>query len=442
MRIACVHIPQYALQCATRFNPSLRHTAAVVVGTPAPTIAGPQHAPLVVACSRAAWHLGVRLGMTATVARSIAPSASFVGVEPALERETGRAVAEALLGLSPTVDLGSRTGAGRAHLAMYAEIPATVRGASFAHRALERLEVLGISCRIGIADDRFTAWVAASHGGVAQGTMGASVREVTVVPRGSSAAFLAPLPLTLLQISLEVQQMLEALGVQTLGEFAALPSPSIAPRPQVYEADYQALARGESGTHLRAYAPQAAICEDIVVGAGNVLDIADGISAPTAVSSVARRIALRLEGRGSIATRIRVTASTQTHARQIDVELDEPTNAADQLARAMTPIAAETTAPWRLRVVVEGERSGSSIARAVPLVPTGAKNDEFHAGPGSAGAESTVHPLALVLSTSGALLSLSRPKARGHRRTRRSKQRRLFVRPASAQSQLFGAGDG
>lgn len=438
MRIACIHIPQYALQCATRFEPSLRHAAAVVVGTPTPEVAGPQHAPLVTACSRAAWHLGVRLGMTATMARSIAPSASFVGLEPALERETQRAVAEALMGLTPMVDLGSRTGPGRAHLAMYAEIPANMRGASFGNRALERLEVLGISCRIGIADDRFTAWVAASHGGATHAGMGTRIRDVTVVPRGSSAAFLAPLPLTLLQISLEVQQMLEALGVQTLGQFADLPSPSIAPRPQVYEADYQALARGESGTRLRPYTPQGVICEDIVVAAGNVLDLADGISAPTAVSSVARRIALRLEGRGSVATHIRVVASTQTDTRELDVELD-PTNAADQLARAITPTAAQATAPWRLRVVVVGERSALSIATAVPV--TDRKSDEFHAGPASAAAESTVHPLALVLSTSGALFSLSSPKARAHRRTRRSKQRRMLVRPASAQSQLFGAGD-
>src|SRR5690606_895849 len=102
-------------------------------------------------------------------------------------------------------------------------------------------------------------------------------------------------PLSLLAIPTEVQHMLEALGVRTLGEFAALPAPSIA-RP--LEADYQALARGESGAHLRPYAPEAPIREDVVVSAGNVLERDGQLGGPAAIALVARRIALRLAGRG------------------------------------------------------------------------------------------------------------------------------------------------
>lgn len=439
MRIACIHIPQYALQCVTRFDPSLRRTAAVVVGSPTPQIAGLQHAPIVIACSRAAWHLGVRLGMTATVARSIAPSASIVGAEPALEHETARAVADAMLGLSSNVELGSRVGAGRAHLAMYVEVPANMRGASFGNRALERLDVLGVTCRIGIADDRFTAWVAASHGGFSQSRTGNRPGDVVVVPRGGAAAFLAPLPLTLLQISTEVQHMLEALGVRTLGEFAALPSPSIAPRPQVFAADYQALARGESGTSLHPYIPRGVACEDIVVGSGNVLDIADSLSGPTAVAHLARRIALRLDGRGSVATRLRISATSAAQTRDLDVQLDEPTAGPEQLARALAPIVAGTTQhPWTLRVVVEGERFSAAASTADSH--TRSHNAALDASPASAAAESTVHPLALVLSTSGALFSLSRSKGHSHRRTRRSKPRRVFARSVDVQPTLFKNG--
>src|SRR5689334_21055405 len=106
MRIACIHVPQFALQCATRLDPSLRGAAVVVVGgsdpmrerstslssvqwlAPSSASTGPLHAPLVLACSRAAWALGVRLGMTATSARALSVDLKIVPAELHLERET------------------------------------------------------------------------------------------------------------------------------------------------------------------------------------------------------------------------------------------------------------------------------------------------------------------------------------------------------------------
>ncbi len=297
MRIACIHIPQFALQSATRVDPALRGAAVAVVSgvEPGRETAGVLHAPIVLACSRAAWAQGVRLGMTATAARSQASQVRLVTADAANERETVRSIADTLLGASAIVDIGGRVGAGGAHLAMYAEVPVKTRGAAFGERLLEMLDELGLTARIGIADDRFTAWVAAAHGG-------AEESGVIAVPRGGSAAFLAPRPLSLLAISPEVQHMLEALGVRTLGEFAALPAPSIA-RP--LDADYRALARGESDARLRPYAPEAPVREEVTVSAGNVLDLQDllpageqagGLSFAAAVALVSRRIALRSRG--------------------------------------------------------------------------------------------------------------------------------------------------
>ena len=582
MRIACLHIPQYALQCATRVDPSLRGAATangsgaaiamVDAQGPSPRIAagsGPLHAPVVVACSRAAWALGVRLGMTATAARSISPDVAVVAVDAAAERETVRAIADALLGLTPVVDLGGRVGAGGAHLAMYAEVPQKMRGHSFGERALERLAELGLTGRIGIADDRFTAWVAAAYGTDAPAHSPEARAQdhgvVTMVPRGGSAAFLAPRPLSLLAISPEVQHMLEALGVRTLGEFAALPAPSVA-RP--LEADYRALARGESGTHLRPYAPEAAIREELVVSAGNVLDAEGAVSGPTAISIVAKRIALRLEGRARGASRVELVATTPDEGARtlvpdlaavaelgvlaaaaqaelpghIEPRATPAIASAEELARAFAPIleAAGEATMWRLRATVIGEAvtvmnehdvavtseqvmpvrtmDAISIAPAVsraavattslaaaagapaPLaMPVSASasasasmsassahttaadrarraseprvrsahatgpqqrvantNEHEHArggiansnhyGPGDlAGAPSTApmmaDPLAVVLSTSGALFALTpgQPEhaSREHRRTRRGKQRRSRSMTAPVQARLF-----
>ena len=103
------------------------------------------HSPIVLACSRAAWALGVRLGMTASAARFVSPDVRVVAAEGALERETVRAIADALLGMSSVVDTGGRVAAGGAHLAMYCEVPSKTRGTTFGDRLIELLETLRIA---------------------------------------------------------------------------------------------------------------------------------------------------------------------------------------------------------------------------------------------------------------------------------------------------------
>lgn len=364
MRIACIHVPQFALQCATRLDPSLRGAAIAVVSgvEPGRERSGVLHAPVVLACSRAAWSLGVRLGMTATAVRALSADVSIVTADPAAERETVRAIADALLAATATVDVGGRVGAGGAHLAMYAEVPAKTRGTSFGDRLVELLAELGLAARIGIADDRFTAWVAAAYG--VHGSEGHEHHDgaVVTVPRGGSAAFLAPRPLSLLAIPREVQHMLESLGVRTLGEFAALPAPSVA-RP--LEADYQALARGDSGALLRPYHPEAPVREEIVVSAGAVLELPGSLSGPAAIAQLSRRIAMRLVGRGRGAARIDVSLIPTTgEPREVPVTIDGAIADAEELARVLTPVLETATSElpetvshggWHLRVIVTGE---------------------------------------------------------------------------------------
>jgi hypothetical protein len=464
MRIACIHVPQYALQCATRLDPSLRGAPVAMVAQGNGT--GALHAPIVVACSRAAWALGVRLGMTAAAARNVPGGVDVVAVEPLLERETLRAIADAMLALTGVVDAGGRVGAGGAHLALYAEVPAKTRGNAFGERVLERLAELGLTGRVGIADDRFTAWVAAAYGAVGQrlGDHGGAAhdaghRDVITVPRGGSAAFLAPRPLSLLAISPEVQHMLEVLGVRTLGEFAALPAPSVA-RP--LEADLQALARGDSGTLLRPYAPESALREDIVVRAGNVLDGDGAIGAPSALALLAHRIELRLAGRGRGAVKLEVailatdatnkattgatTEATNTATNKATndatteraLEVQAPLTDADELARVLTPLLElAPVAPWRLRVVVTGEAVANAATEVAAIADAGVVQPPTRAVELRAVEPHFVDPVAVVLATSGSLFALSPPESgtrpsieRAHRRTRRGKQRRL--RPAAA----------
>lgn len=416
MRIACVYVPHISLQAAVRRRPSLRkHAVAIVSG-------GPSSA--VTACSRSAFAAGIRIGMPAYAVRQR-------GAEPDLlvetrdldaEEQLEASLAEALYAVSGRVEAeelrrklvpasarGERgedapwLGAGT----LFAEVPTGMRGATFGGRVQELASALGITVRVGIADDRFTAWVAARHGGHAED-------EVVAVPRGGSAAFLAPQPLYLLDISPEVQQMLAALGVRTLGEFASLPAPSVA---RHWDVDFQALARGEGGSALHPYQPhRLPLREDLIPGPESGLG--------EAVSALADRIALRLAGRGAAATALELTLETshgtETSSLGLVPPLEEAQALADRIGRAI----------------------GAEPVRRLALVVTATPQEALRAAPEVAAQELVAPALQPVqpdplIGLSGAMLR----RIEGiegvvpHRRTRRGKQRR---RIASAQARLFG----
>lgn len=503
MRIACVHVPQFALQAVTRVDPSLRAAPVAVVATAASASirvaqasARPgTHGPVVQACSRAAYALGCRIGMTATAARALSPELIVIASDALHERETVRALADALLDLCPAVEPGTRVGAGLAHLAMYCEVPRRTHGAGFGEKLLARLERFGIIGRIGIADDRFTAWVAASD----RPELGEDA--VVSVPRGGSAAFLAAKPLSLLGISPEVQHMLGILGVKTLGAFASLPAPSVT-RP--FEADYQALARGDSGHALHAYLPDAPIREEVAIAADPVtMIIADGsggtraagipngplelpsadepvrrsgaLSGPAAVAVLAERLALRLGGRGRSAARLELVvtrrdgtesvrlfgpAVTVASARAGAPRVGMPAllagatslESAEELADAIAAVLGEDLhVAARLAVAVTGEVVAGDLAAATLVradltnmadVTRGANVASFAEHAASRAAEPARDIFGVVLASTGATtrepFGLSSPDLRerderrdAHRRLTRGKQRRRTNRPAA-----------
>jgi protein ImuB len=90
----------------------------------------------------------------------------------------------------------------------------------------------GLDCRTGIADGLFTAVLAAR-----------AEPSGAVVPPGGAAAFLAPFPVTALEIP-ELDDLLPRLGITTLGEFAALPAAVAANRLGAQGVLAHRLARG------------------------------------------------------------------------------------------------------------------------------------------------------------------------------------------------------
>jgi hypothetical protein len=411
MRIACVYLPSFPLQAALVAAPGGAALAALDDRAHAVHPLGPlaivSHlggpgaigAPVVVACSRAAWSLGVRPQMTAATARALVPGLECMVADVTGERRLLCGVADSLLAVSPRVDVGGDVRG--QHHALYLEVPAGKRGGWFAARVAELLAVHGLRGRIGIADERFTAYVAASVGAAASGEDG-----VVCVPRGGSAAFLAPHPLALLSLAPEVQHMLEALGVKTLGAFAELPPPSVA---HAWDADFQALARGDGGATLNAYRPGGPIAERVA------LDGETGVGA--AVEVLARRLARRLAGRGAAGDDpVEVTVQLHGEADLHRVGLVTAPPREDDLADAIGRLVGAE--PWRTLEAVTGD--AITAVEPAPVLARAVDNQ----------AEAAVTPL--TLATPPSVLG----ERVEHRRTRRGKHR---PRIAAGQARLFAS---
>ncbi len=402
MRIACVYIPSFPLQVAL-VGHSTGVASLAVVAQPA------IGSPVVVACSRVAWQHGVRPGASATVARAHDPEIQCVLADVAAERALLRSVADALLGVAPRVELGGEP-RGQHHV-MYAEVPAGKRGSWFGNKVRDLLALFGLRGRIGIADDRFTAYVAAASGARDDDD------AVVCVPRGGSAAYLAPQPLALLQLGPEVLHMLEALGVRTLGAFAELPPPSVMrPDPDGWDADFQALARGDGGAELDAYSPGGPIAERAVIdGAGAEASVG------AAVETLSQRLAARLAGRmgqgPTVELMLRLTGASPVPAiRALQLPHADADNLADAIGRALGGDS------WTaIEAIARPESMGPVVA--VPATAAAVRHEI-----------EPIAPLVLLPSPTGYGRGGDRVE---HRRTRRGKQR---PRIGAGQARLF-AGD-
>src|SRR5579863_10305648 len=98
----------------------------------------------------------------------------------------------------------------------------------------------GIPVDIAIASDPDAAIIAAR-----------GIRGITVIAPGDEAAILSRLPLNLLSGSAETAELLDAWGIRTLGELAALPPLGVAARLGEEGVHLWNLAQGIGGRQLR-----------------------------------------------------------------------------------------------------------------------------------------------------------------------------------------------
>jgi len=299
----------------------------------------------VFACSRAARAEGVRRGLRRREAQRRCPDVHVVERDETAEMRAFEPVVAALEAVCPTVEV-IRPGL----CALPTKGPARYFGGD---EALVHVvaEATNDAYRIGIADGRFASALAARRG--------------AVVAPGKAAAFLAPLPLALLEKPALVD-LLARLGLRTLGDVAALPARDVASRFGAEGIAAHRLARGLD-EHLvlsRTAAREIAVEETLDPPAESVEQLA--FVAKRLADTLAAELAAHVLG----CARVLIEAETETGEKR------------SRLWRydgAFTAAAMAQRVRWQVAGWLEGpvaERPSTGVRR-LRLVP-----DEVHRGAG------------------------------------------------------------
>jgi protein ImuB len=210
--IVCVLLPRFELAVAAGGREALAAGPLAL----APEIG---REPLIGETSAAAEAYGVRAGLRLGEALARCPTLKLVSPDPAGVADAWERVVGALEGIGAAVECGRPGNAWFDARGLKRLYGGDVEGVIAAAR-----RALGVAARIGAAPSRFAALAAASR---------ARARRAEIAPEGKLAAYLAPLPVTLLTARPETAALPEALerfGIRTLGELAKLPRTALADR--------------------------------------------------------------------------------------------------------------------------------------------------------------------------------------------------------------------
>ncbi len=238
-RIACCLVPDLPLAAQLRAEPEL-------AGLPLALASGPGPRAEIIGVSPEASRRGVRRGSSIPHARAVCSELRLRVLSPALEQTARAALLDAALGCAPRAVLVPRaSGAYASEAAVLLDasgVAALFRSeAGFGAALAARAGALGLPGCIAVASSRSVAHLAARRLAASATQPG----EVCVLPPGSESAWLAPLPIDLLDPGDALAETLTRLGVRTLRDLLRLPRSALGARLGAPVLRLIALARGE-----------------------------------------------------------------------------------------------------------------------------------------------------------------------------------------------------
>ncbi|WME24320.2 DNA polymerase Y family protein [Brachybacterium sp. GU-2] len=320
-RTVAVTVPDWPLLAALDRHQRRLEAAAGEEDAPAPAPLDLAAVPVILLdqhrvthAGAAALEAGVRPGMTRRAARAAYPEALVLEADREQETALFELVAAAVDTIAAGVDV-LRPGV----LLMSARGPARHQGGEerLAERILDAVaDLTGWDCAVGIADGPFAALLASGPG--------------RIVHEGRSADYLAPHPIQALRSApvgpgwghrgqpsaarperrldlAETVDLLQRLGITTLGDLAALPSAAVADRFGPDVATLHLLARGQEPAPPAAHHPTQPLLAETTLETPLVrTDQAAFIARP-----LAEQLHAMLVERGLVCTRLRIVARTE-----------------------------------------------------------------------------------------------------------------------------------
>src|SRR3989440_4200813 len=339
--IACALYPRFALLAALGGS-------AELLGRPAALAPEPGGRQLIGEVSAAAEAFGVTAAMRVGEALARCPDLRLVPPDPDGVRSAWGRVLDRLGGI------GAECESDRAGVAFFdVDGLRGIHGGRFEGVLSAARGALGRTARLGCAPSRFASYAAALQARARR--RGAPVRVPggqrptaladgsVVVPEAAVGAFLATLPVGLLRTRpelAELPEVLERLGIRTLGELAALPAPAMAERfghPGLLALD---LARGRD-TPLDPRRPPEPVGERI-----ELPEAASGPQLERALELLVARVLARRERRGRTVRALGLSARfVGGGTRRTRVTLRQPSAESDRIRTALVTRLAELPAP-------------------------------------------------------------------------------------------------
>jgi protein ImuB len=215
--------------------------------------------------------------------------------------------------------------------------------------------------RLGVAPSRFAAWCAASQ------TL--QRRPTSIVDGRRLTRFLDPLPVDLLRVRLELEEvpeLLERLGVRTLGELARLPAPALAERFGHPGLRARELARGEDAP-LQPRRPPEPVTERVELPEG-----VSGQQLERTLELLIARMLARRERRGRALRAVALSARFVAGGTwRTAVTLRHASAEPERLALVLTPRLGELPAPAE-SLALEVEAFGPPAREQTRMLDDGA----------------------------------------------------------------------
>lgn len=309
-----IHLDLDAFYCAVeeKLDPGLRDKPFAVGGRPG-------ERGVVASCSYPARRKGVRSAMPTSQALRLCPDLLILPGHFHAYEEESRSVMERLKAVTHLVEQISIDEA-------FLDVTDIDRPAEQIARDLQAAirADLGLPSSLGVAANKLVAKIA-SDTGKSMHTGDGPPNALTVVPEGTEAAFLAPLPVRALWgIGPKTEERLQAIGIRTIGDLAAAGGEALS---RLFGKNGQEMARHAMGIDTSPIVTEReakSFSQEVTFSR----DVTDGRVLRREVYSQAERVSAMLREHGLSAFTIRIKIrwpDFTTHTRQMT--LQQPTDA-------------------------------------------------------------------------------------------------------------------